>query len=141
MLAVNEYRLKQYEWWRDLECLISNQQIPHLFSYDEEKGLVTEMERRGRMGLQGRPPPRFGSNSTLPESKQEDEPAYRKDNHHSITMHTFIGRVKETFHLVYWISPTGTDFKKKLREFPGFLYHCTVLYFQELPHDAFETLG
>ena len=56
-------------------------------------------------------------------------------------MQGFIGTVKENFHLIYWMSPTGQDFKKKLRSFPEFLYSCTVLYFPELPRDAFEMLG
>ena len=76
----------------------------------------------------------------LPAETSKDS-AYERANQHSVQIHRFIGRVKDHFHLVYWISPTGTDFKKKLREFPGFLYHCTVLYFQDLPHDAFESLG
>ena len=83
VLAVNEYRLKQHEWWRDLECLISNQQIPHLFTLEEEKGLVAEMLRRDRMGPGGRPPPRFGGGSLLPVETAK-ESAYERANMQSV---------------------------------------------------------
>ena len=75
----------------------------------------------------------------LVSKKSADQ--YKIDNFTSMKMHVFISTVKENFHLIYWMSPTGQDFKKKLRSFPEFLYSCTVLYFPELPRDAFEMLG
>ena len=75
----------------------------------------------------------------LVSKKSADQ--YKIDNFTSMKVQGFIGTVKENFHLIYWMSPTGQDFKKKLRSFPEFLYSCTVLYFPELPRDAFEMLG
>lgn len=75
----------------------------------------------------------------LVSKKSADQ--YRIDNFTSIKMYHFINIAKENFHLIYWVSPTGSDFKKKLRDFPEFLYSCTVLYFPELPREAYEALG
>ena len=72
VLAINEYRLTQPEWRRDLACLISNGQVPHYFQKEEQDGLAAEIDLRAKTGPPGKQP-RFKETVENEEGGKEEK--------------------------------------------------------------------
>jgi len=56
-------------------------------------------------------------------------------------MNVFLGRIRENLKLFISYSPTGVDFKQRLRKYKQFLLRMHVIWHQELSPVALANLG
>ena len=99
------------EFLEDINNILNSGEVPNLFEKDELEEVMTSMRPLAKA-------------AGVTESDRDAVWAF------------FISRVREKLHLVLAMSPVGSAFRSRCRQFPSLINCCTIDWFVQWPEDA-----
>ncbi|CEG44893.1 flagellar inner arm dynein 1 heavy chain beta [Plasmopara halstedii] len=111
----SDTQIKNESFIEDLNNILSSGEIPGLFEKDEQAGIVDGVRLRAR--AQG-----------VRETKDS-------------IWNFFINEVRRDLHVVLALSPIGTGFRSRCRQFPSLVNNTSIDWFDEWPLDALQEVG
>lgn len=110
-------QIKEESFIEDVSNLLNSGDVPNLFASDEKQDIF------------------FKCNEAATEEGKFGDGSI-------VTLYNyFIDRVKKNLHIVLCMSPIGTAFRSRLRQYSSLINCCTIDWFQEWPDDALQAVA